>query len=123
MSSQWFKLFKKQGTVARQAHFDLPKDSYEREMGKEGFFGPVTHFYHRHKHTGWIDFEGDNRPRAFDTNELEDVQTSPWQAPVLLRNKSTQIRMMHMQESMTRLVRNADGDELLFFIRHGPFVL
>lgn len=37
MSSQWFKLFKKQGKVARQAHFDLPKDSYEREMGKEGF--------------------------------------------------------------------------------------
>jgi len=115
MSSQWFKLFKKQGTVARQAHYDLPKDSYEREMGKEGFFGPVTHFYHRHKHTGWSDFEGDNRPRAFDTNELDETQTSPWQAPVLLRNKSTQIRMMHIRESMTRLVRNADGDELLFF--------
>ncbi len=115
MNGKWFKLFKKQGKVAKQAHFGFPENSYEREMGKEGFFGPVTHFYHRHKHTGWSNFEGDNRPRAFDANDINAAHTTPWDAAVLLKNNSVKIRFYEISESMDHLVRNADGDDLLFF--------
>ena len=40
-----------EGTHSRQAHADLPAGTYEREMGKEGFFGPACHFHHLHR--GW----------------------------------------------------------------------
>src|SRR5471030_1928532 len=59
-----------EGVASRQAHADLPKGSYEREMGKEGFFGPASFFYHRHPPTGWINFEGPLRPHAFDLTKL-----------------------------------------------------
>ncbi len=45
-----------EGTASRQAHGDLPAGTYEREMSKEGFFGPAAFFYHRHPPTGWTDF-------------------------------------------------------------------
>ena len=35
------------GTHSRQAHADLPEGTFEREMSKEGFFGPAAFFYHR----------------------------------------------------------------------------
>ena len=36
----------------------------------EGFFGPATHMYHAHPPTGWSAWEGDLRPRAFDTTKI-----------------------------------------------------
>ncbi len=117
MNGKWFSFLKKQGTTARQAHLDLPPDSYEREMGKEGFFGPVTHFYHRHQPTGWSDFSGENRPRAFDTARWDDAGNNPWQAHTLMHNPSVRIRFWQQDTDMTDLVRNADGDELLFLHR------
>ena len=60
-----------EGNASRQAHCDLPEGTYEREMSKEGFFGPAAFFYHRHPPTGWSDFSGPLRPRAFDLNRLE----------------------------------------------------
>ena len=41
------------GTASRQAHADLPEGTYEREMSKEGFFGPAAFFHHRRPPTGW----------------------------------------------------------------------
>lgn len=29
-----------EGEVSRQAHADLPAGTYEREIGRDGFFGP-----------------------------------------------------------------------------------
>src|SRR3979409_1021483 len=69
------------GTRSRQAHADLPKGSFEREMGKEGFYGPASFFYHRHPPTGWSHFEGPLRPHAFDLNKLARAPASPWEAP------------------------------------------
>ena len=57
---------KVEGETSRQAHADLPAGTYEREIGRDGFFGPATHLYHRHPPTGWTSFEGPLRPRAFD---------------------------------------------------------
>ena len=59
-----------EGKASRQAHCDLPAGTYEREMSKEGFFGPAAFFYHRHPPTGWSDFSGPLRPRAFDLNNV-----------------------------------------------------
>ena len=103
-----------QGEASRQAHADLPPGTYEREMGKEGFFGPATFFYHRHPPTGWSAFEGPLRPRAFDLGKLADGDVSPWSARDILHNAHVRMRYWRLQAAMPRLARNADGDELLF---------
>ncbi len=113
-NSHWISLPKVEGIASRQAHADLPKDTYERELGKEGFYGPSTQMYHRHAPTGWIGVEGPVRPRAFDTTKLKKLSGSPWNAATLLGNTSIQIRLWRTDKAMDHLVRNGDGDELLF---------
>jgi len=103
-----------EGNTSRQAHCDLPAGTFERELGREGFFGAVSHMYHRHAPTGWLRFEGELKPRAFDTTHFEEFGPSPWDARRLLFNQHLQFRIWEMRESMDHLVRNADGDELLF---------
>ena len=102
------------GTASRQAHADLPPGTYEREMGKEGFFGPATFFYHRHPPTGWTRFDGPLRPHAFDLQRLAEPMQSPWDAAAILDNPHCRLRWLRLAASMDHLVRNADGDELLF---------
>ena len=70
-----------EGHASRQAHADIPEGTYERELGKEGFFGPATHMYHRHPPTGWIDWEGPLRPHAFDLTKLNAIDDSPTSMP------------------------------------------
>lgn len=103
-----------EGRTSRQAHANLPDGTFEREMGKEGFFGPATHLYHAHPPTNWVDWEGPLRPRAFDLNKLEDVLPSPWDAATILYNNSVRMRQWRAPAKMDHLVRNGDGDELLF---------
>jgi homogentisate 1,2-dioxygenase len=114
MSGNWIALPKSEGRAARQAHADMPEGTYEREFGREGFFGPATQIYHRRPPTGWVDWQGPLRPRAFDTNKLDRAQGGPLQAQSLLVNSHVEIRLWHQQAAMDHLVRNADGDELLF---------
>ena len=106
-----------EGVASRQAHADLPKGSYEREMGKEGFYGPASFFYHRHPPTGWTNFEGPLRPHAFDLSKLGRTPPTPWEAPVILANAHCQLRYWDFNGAMDHLVRNADGDQLLFVHR------
>ncbi len=105
---------KSEGTFSKQAHADIPPGTFEREISKEGFFGPASHLYHRHPPTGWVEFEGALQPHAFDFVKLTAPHASPWLAPVLLRNAATQIRFWRLGASMSALARNADGDQLLF---------
>lgn len=111
---KWISHPKVEGKASRQAHTNLPEGTFERELGKEGFFGPATHMYHQHMPTGWSDFEGPLRPRAFDTTKIDGETDSPWDAAELLHNAHTRIRAWHMNRSMDHLARNSDGDELLF---------
>ncbi len=108
-----------EGTASRQAHADLPPGTYEREMSKEGFFGPAAFFHHRHPPTGWSNFEGPLSPHAFEFTQLEAVDNHPWSAPDLLFNASTRIRFWRCNGRMEALARNADGDELLFVHQGG----
>lgn len=114
MAKHWISHPRVEGTTSRQAHCDLPENTFERELGKEGFFGPVTHMYHRNAPTGWSRFEGELKPRAFDTTHFGEFGPSPWDARRLLFNAHVKMRIWELQTSMDHLVRNADGDELLF---------
>ena len=111
---KWIPVQGAQGKHSKQAHADLPEGTYEREMSKEGFFGPAAFFYHPNAPTGWSDFEGPLRPRAFNLVKPDAFTHSPWEAPVILHNKATEIRMWHLTAPMNGYARNSDGDTLLF---------
>jgi homogentisate 1,2-dioxygenase len=103
-----------EGLASRQAHADLPPGTVEREMGKEGFFGPASHMIHPRPPTGWTHWEGPLRPRAFDAAKLKAQGASPWDAHELLFNAHCRFRQWTCNRSMDHLARNSDGDELLF---------
>ncbi|MGF1720750.1 homogentisate 1,2-dioxygenase [Vibrio kyushuensis] len=114
--NKWISFPHKEGISSKQAHADFPEQGiYEREAGRSGFFGPAAHFHHQHAPTGWQEWQGDLKPRAFNLNNIEESkQESPWSVPAVLHNAQCKIRVWQLEESMTDLVRNADGDELLF---------
>ena len=110
----YVRFSKVEGRTSRQAHVDLPEGTYEREMSKEGFFGPSAHLYHSRPPTGWIDWEGPLRPRAFDLNKLNAAPNSPLEAATVLHNAHVDLRLWRTSGAMERLFRNGDGDQLLF---------
>lgn len=110
----WINIPKVEGRASRQAHADLPAESYERELGKEGFYGPATQMYHKHPPTSWSSVEGELKPRAFDTKELSTDSHPARDSHSLFFNDALQIRFLRFEKDMDGLVRNADGDELLF---------
>jgi homogentisate 1,2-dioxygenase len=115
---KWIPVQGAEGRHSKQAHTDLPAGTYEREMSKEGFFGPAAFFYHPKPPTGWTEFEGPLRPRAFDLTHTHSGRgsgtPSPWQAPVILHNKACEMRYWRMAHNQERIARNSDGDTLLF---------
>jgi len=113
-AKNWIELPRVEGETSRQAHADLPSGTYEREIGRDGFFGPATHIYHKHPPTGWSAFEGPLRPRAFDAKQAAEASNEPFKAVPLLSNSSCQIAIWALPDAMPHLVRNSDGDTLLF---------
>ncbi|MBS0362105.1 MAG: homogentisate 1,2-dioxygenase [Proteobacteria bacterium] len=110
----WIPVRGAQGDHSRQAHADMPQGTYEREISKEGFFGPAAFIHHQRPPTGWTNFEGPLRPRAFDLNGLNAAEPSPWAAGVVLHNAAVEVRFWKLSSAMPALARNADGDQLLF---------
>lgn len=111
---RWISFPRVEGEHSRQAHADLPTNTFERELGKEGFFGPSCHFHHQHPPTAWQTFDGELQPRAFDLVHVKDAAASPWNAQTVLFNNDMRMRYWRCNAPMDHLVRNADGDELLF---------
>ena len=105
---------RREGITSRQAHADLPADTYERELGRDGFYGPATHMYHAHPPTAWTGWEGPLKPRSFDLNRLTHSSGSPWHAVEVLHNDRVRYRFWRTAGRMEHLVRNGDGDDLLF---------
>ena len=116
-SKNWIEFPRVEGETSKQAHADLPAGTYEREIGRDGFFGPATHIYHRHPPTGWTSFDGPLRPRAFDAVKATE-KGDPNRIIPLLSNANCKIDIWRCLASMPTLARNADGD-LLFFIHAG----
>ena len=110
----WIPVRGAEGVHSRQAHADLPEGTFEREISKEGFFGPAAFLHHRRPPTGWASFEGPLRPRAFDLNRLNAAEPSPWAARRVLGNAAVEVRFWKLASAMPALARNADGDQLLF---------
>jgi homogentisate 1,2-dioxygenase len=114
----WIEFPRSEGETSRQAHADLPEGSYEREIGRDGFFGPAAHLYHRHPPTGWRSIEGPLKPRAFDAVAAAKAPTAePYRGTLLLSNPHCRIALWKAADVMPRLQRNADGDVLLFLHR------
>lgn len=114
MAKKWIPASRVEGDASRQAHADFPEGTYEREISKEGFFGPAAFLHHKNPPTGWTDFEGPLRPRAFNLIGVNDSPNSPWDAPIVLHNNATEMRFWKLDAPMEMLARNADGDQLLF---------
>jgi homogentisate 1,2-dioxygenase len=114
MARNWIPVRGAEGTHSRQAHADMPEGTYEREVSKEGFFGPAAFFHHKRPPTGWTSFEGPLRPRAFDLGALNAAPASPWDAPLVLSNAAVKLSFWKLAAPMPALARNADGDTLLF---------
>ncbi len=110
----WIPVRAAQGRHSRQAHADLPEETFEREMSKEGFFGPAAFLYHKRPPTSWSSIEGPLRPRAFDLAAIPVSVLSPWRAPRVLSNAHVEIRFWKLGAAMSGLARNGDGDQLLF---------
>jgi homogentisate 1,2-dioxygenase len=113
-SKNWIEFPRVEGETSRQAHADLPAGTFEREIGRDGFFGPATHIYHSHPPTGWSSFEGPLRPRAFDAKKAAETTASPMTRTPLLKNASCDLGIWSCDRAMPALARNSDGDELLF---------
>jgi homogentisate 1,2-dioxygenase len=113
-AKNWIEFPRVEGETSRQAHADLPRGTYEREIGRDGFFGPATHIYHKHPPTGWTSFEGPLRPRAFDAALAARRADDPFSPVLLLSNPHCRIAIWRCAEAMPHLMRNADGDTLLF---------
>lgn len=115
MSRRPINFPRQEGKISRQAHADFPSEGiYEREAGREGFFGPATHFHHTHPPTGWIAWEGPLKPRAFYLNKLAQDSRCPFSAPLFMKNNHTELRFWDVKSKSQNLYRNADGDLLLF---------
>ena len=114
MARNWIPVRGAQGQHSRQAHADMPEGTYEREISKEGFFGPAAFIHHKRPPTGWTSFEGPLRPRAFDLARLNEADPSPWAAGKVLFNAAVEVRFWKLAQAMPALARNADGDQLLF---------
>lgn len=117
MGSNYISFPKVEGRASRQAHADLPEGTFERELGKEGFFGPATMMYHTHPPTAWTSWTGPLRPRLFDLNVISDYSASVWDAATVLHNAAVKMRRWKLSGKMDYLARNGDGDELLFVHR------
>ena len=113
---KWIPVKGGEGRHSKQAHADMPEGTFEREMSKEGFFGPAAFFHHPKPPTGWTSFEGPLGPRAFDLAAMTapGEGRGPWHAPVILSNKSAEVRYWKLASAMPKMSRNGDGDTLLF---------
>ena len=113
-AKNWIEFPRSEGQTSHQAHADLPSGTFEREIGRDGFFGPAAHLYHKHAPTGWVSFEGPLRPRAFNAVGAAQEGCAIFAAPKLLSNAHMKLRIWSCERAMRALARNADGDDLLF---------
>ena len=115
MAKSFIPLTRTEGRASRQAHA-RPAGGHLRARGlpRRASSGPPPSLYHTHPPTGWSDFEGPLRPRAFDLNEHRQPHDGPWASARVLGNARCEVRFWRLTGDMDALARNADGDQLLF---------
>lgn len=108
--------FHASGTFTKQAHVRIPEGTYEEEHGRKGFFGRVSHLYHKNMPTDWIDIEGDLKPRNLPPVFTHDSLQNKFVK--ILFNKDLEVYLGTLTQNPTSFYRNADFDEM-FFIHEG----
>lgn len=105
------------GVTTKQAHVGIPDGTYEDEHGRKGFFGRVTHLYHKNPPTNWTKIEGPCKPQCFNALKAE-LQKDHWQPTVILQNDDVRIGFMQPSGEQPYFFRNGDGDNV-YFIHEG----
>ena len=112
-------MYYEKGRFAKQAHVGLPEGTVEEEYGRNGFFGAVSHLYRPQPPVAWTDIDGELKPEAFNTNDLDHLGTGDFLTGRIhmLYNNDISIAMSILEPNagmMDFCYRNADGDEILF---------
>ncbi|MCX6119198.1 MAG: homogentisate 1,2-dioxygenase [Proteobacteria bacterium] len=103
------------GQVSRQAHVDLPPNTFEEEYARSGFSGKYAHLYRSAPPVGWTHIEGDLKPRAYDIKlrSIKSQHLLEGRMP-LLGNQDVVVSIQPLDKPMSYFFRNADSDELYF---------
>lgn len=109
------------GNVTKVAHVDLPAGTFEEEHGRRGFFGQVSHLYHKNPPTGWTRIEGECRPQAFYSLDIKGEGTFRNRLPIL-ENSRNRISIATISTTEMSAFRNADGEEVMF-VHEGTGIL
>ncbi len=140
--------YRREGQVAERPHLNLPADTVEEEIGLNGFFGAVTHLYHRHAPTAWSSLGRSSvqwpslrevpdeflRPQCFRSAFKEasgfygssGASGAPaggffWKK-ALFFNNDIQISLRRLTDSDSVYFRNADAHEI-HFVHDGELTL
>ena len=123
------------GKTHSQAHKNIPKDCYEEEQGRDGFYGPVSHLVRKSHSTRWTDIKGPLKPRMYNLNHIKEQSSSHQeqeqeqgqrqeqrQGQRLVYNSHLQVFYLTKPKSdnlnKIKGFRNADGD-LIYFCHKG----
>ncbi|MGE4232648.1 MAG: homogentisate 1,2-dioxygenase [Bacteriovoracia bacterium] len=108
------------GRYSKQAHVDLPSGTFEEEHGRQGFFGHVSHLYHKNQPTNWTKIKGPLQPHAYDLRRISsDCEKAP---RPFLGNNDVCLWVYTPKKEMPHFYRNADGDDV-WFIHQGMGLL
>ncbi len=120
--------YKRMGEVAERPHLGLPAGTYEEEIGLEGFFGPVSHLYHRNPPTSWKDIRLSKfqweptveepadclKPQCFEKITAKSGGDFFESAHKMFWNDDIAVWIHNMSSSSPIYFRNSDANELLF---------
>lgn len=103
-----------QGRYTTQGHKGIPDGHFEEELGRDGFFGPVSHLIKSQPSTRWTNIEGPLRPHMYDPVRMEKMwghwQRMMYNSDVALYNYWDKATATPIQGAF----RNADGDTMYF---------
>jgi homogentisate 1,2-dioxygenase len=130
------KLYRHEGLTAERPHLNLPKNTFEEELGLDGFYGPVSHLYHRTAPTQWSSIEKSSfqwpareenksdflKPQCFKNLPQSGGGDFFKSDRLLFWNDDIAIHSLWMTEPMGGYFRNADASEL-YFIHSGAVSL
>jgi homogentisate 1,2-dioxygenase len=119
----------RQGQVADRPHLNLPSGTFEEEHGLDGFFGAVSHLYHRNPPTSWSSIEASSfqwkplvassedflKPRCFGVGTGDSKAKNFFEAgQCWFWNNEVRIWKHRLETSSAVYFRNADASELYF---------
>ncbi len=131
------KRYIREGRVAERPHLNLPQNTYEEELGLDGFFGPVTHLYWNFPPTQWTSikkssFQWPTRVEA-DLDYIKPQCYRPLSQGLvkgdffsscrtLFWNSDVAMHLHTVTEDSKTYFRNADASDLIF-VHEGSGVL